>query len=155
VESTRQQPSDGDTPAVLVITAGCRIPRSSLSFRTSRSGGPGGQHVNKVETRVELLFDVAGSPHLSEYQRTRILDRLRTRIDAQGLLHVVSGASRSQWQNKERAVERFVQLMREGLKPRAVRKKTRPSASAREKRLHRKKERGETKRLRRPPKGEG
>ena len=146
---------DAGRPAsgALVITPECRIPRSELSFRTSRGGGPGGQHVNKVETRVELLFNIAKSQSLSRDQRARLLEKLGTRLDADGVLRVVCSASRSQWQNKERAVDRFVRLIREALKRRAVRKKTRPSSSSRERRIHAKKRRAETKQLRKPPEG--
>ena len=149
--SDASHPQPEDTAGRLFIAPGCRIALSSLSFRTSRSGGPGGQHVNKVETKVELLFDVAGSTELTGAQRDRIRERLASRIDDRGMLHIVSAASRSQWKNREKAVEKFVQLLRDALKPRVPRKKTRPSSSAREKRLRSKRHRSETKQMRKPP----
>lgn len=151
MEKTSRSPGDQTREGELVITSACSLRRAELSFRTSRSGGPGGQHVNKVETRVELLFDVQRSPSLSGDQRKRILEKLPGRIDAGGVLHVVASASRSQWENKERAIEIFVALLRDALKIRRVRKKTRPSASSRERRLLQKKRRQEAKRLRKRP----
>jgi len=136
---------------MLVITPACSLRRSELSFRTSRSGGPGGQHVNKVETRVELLFDVLRSASLSGDQRERILEKLSTRIDAGGVLHIVASRSRSQAENKERAIEALAALVRDALKIRPVRKKSRPSASSRERRLLQKKRRQQTKLMRRRP----
>ena len=136
---------------MLVVTPQCAVRRSEIAFRTSRSGGPGGQHVNKVETRVELLFDVRRSPSLSDDQRERIVEKLSTRIDARGVIHVVASASRSQSENKERALETFVALLRDALKVRPVRKRTRPSASARERRLLQKKRRQQAKLMRRRP----
>ena len=124
------------------------IPRSELHFRFARSGGPGGQNVNKVETRAELLFDVANSPSLSQSQRDRIVDRLRTDIDAEGVLHIVSQESRSQWQNRVEAVEKFVEKIRRALKPKKKRIATKLPKAVKEKRLEDKKRRGETKKMR-------
>jgi len=151
MEQTVRPTKDGSRAGMLVISPACSVRRSEITFRTSRSGGPGGQHVNKVETRVELLFDVRRSSSLSGVQRERILERLSARIDAGGVIHIVASASRSQWENKERAIEAFVTLVRDALKVRPVRKKTRPSASARERRLLQKKRRHQAKLLRRPP----
>ena len=151
MDSSHPRVGDPPTSETLVITPECLIPRSEIRFRTSRGGGPGGQHVNKVETRVELLFDVAGSRALTGEQRDRLLGKLGARIDGAGILRVVSSASRSQWQNKERAVENFVCLVREALKRRIRRKKTRPTSSSRERRLRRKKQHGQTKQLRKRP----
>jgi ribosome-associated protein len=78
------------------ITDTVSIPMSELSFRFARSSGPGGQHVNRSATQVELLFDVAGSPSLNETQRQRVLQKLRSRIDQEGILHLVSQETRSQ-----------------------------------------------------------
>lgn len=151
MKQTPQSSGDTASTGILQITPACSVRRSELSFRTSRSGGPGGQHVNKVETRVELLFDVRHSSSLSADQRERILEKLSRRIDADGVLRVVASASRSQWENKERAIEAFADLVREALKIRPMRKKTRPSGSSRERRLRQKKRRQQTKVMRRRP----
>jgi ribosome-associated protein len=133
----------------LVITPHVRIPRAELQFRTSRSSGPGGQHVNKVETRVELRFDLLASPSLDEVVRARLLDELRPWLDDAGILHVVSDAYRSQYRNREDATARFVALLQHALRPRTPRKPTRIPRGVREARLQDKRRRGETKRRRR------
>lgn len=125
-----------------------RIPRSELQFRTARSSGPGGQNVNKLETRVELEFDVRNSSGLTEEQKQVLLDRLRSRINARGVLRVVAQESRSQWSNRERATEKFIDLLQKTLRPRKKRVPTKPSSTARERRLKAKKHRSEKKRLR-------
>lgn len=126
------------------------IPESELTFRATRSGGPGGQHVNTTATRVELTWDAAASPSLTDAQRTRILKRLENRIDSRGMLRLVEGGSRSQHQNREAVRDRFVALLAAALKRRRPRKKTRPPRAAKEKRLEEKKRQGEKKRLRGP-----
>ncbi|MGA2624298.1 MAG: alternative ribosome rescue aminoacyl-tRNA hydrolase ArfB [Bacteroidota bacterium] len=131
------------------INSNVKIPISELQFRFARSGGHGGQNVNKVETRVELLFDVARSPSLSDSDRERILKHLKSKIDTAGILRVVAQESRSQWRNREDAVKRFVELLRHALMPRKKRIKTRISAGGKERRLRSKKRRSEVKRLRR------
>jgi len=134
---------------LLKISETLHIPLSELEFRSSRSGGPGGQNVNKLETRIELLFDVARSPSLTDEQRNVLMSNLRSKLDTDGVLRVVSQESRSQWQNKRLAVEKFVLLLRKALKPQRKRVATKPSRSAKEKRLKLKKIRGERKKLRR------
>jgi ribosome-associated protein len=124
------------------------IPLSEVSFRTSRSGGPGGQNVNKVETKVEILFDVMGSTSLTNVQRSMILERLKSRIDTDGILRVTSQRSRSQYQNREFAIERFVELIRGALKPKKARIHTKPSKAAKKNRLLAKRHLSEKKRLR-------
>ena len=133
---------------ILRISKGVRIPRSELRFRFSRSSGPGGQHVQKSSTRVELLFDVVNSPSLSEKERNRVLERLSGHVDSDGILHLTSQSERSQWRNREEVVERFQALMQQALRRRKRRKKTKPTASSREERLRDKKRRGKTKQLR-------
>lgn len=125
-----------------------RIPLHELRFRTSRSGGPGGQNVNKLETRVELLFDVRSSSVLTEEQKRLVAEKLARRIDDEGVLHVVAQQTRSQWENKRRAIERLHELLQKALRPQKRRMKTKPTAVSRERRLSEKKQRAEIKRLR-------
>jgi len=136
------------------ISEAVSIPLSELSFRFSRSSGPGGQHVNKSETRVELLFDVANSPSLTDAQRERVMRRLSSRIDGAGVLHVTSQATRSQKQNRDLAIERFTRLMQKALEPPKKRRRTRPTRAAKERRLRAKKRRSEIKKARRTPRPE-
>ena len=120
---------------VVIIEPGLAIPSAELRFRFSRSSGPGGQHVNRSETRVELLFDVAGSPSLTEPVRARLLARLGGHVDGQGTLHIVSAATRSQAANRADALERFRFLLASALRPRRHRVPTHPSTAARQRRL--------------------
>jgi len=123
------------------------IPLDELTFRFSRSSGPGGQNVNRRETRVELIFDVAGSRALDARQRERAMDRLGHRLDSEGRLHVVVSDERSQFQNRERAIERFQTVMAEALKPPPpARRKTKPSKGATQRRLDDKSRRSRIKR---------
>jgi ribosome-associated protein len=135
---------------VLRITNTLTIPLSEIRFRFARSSGPGGQHVNRSATRVELLFDVAGSPSLTEAQRERALKALASYIDSDGVLHLISQTFRSQFRNREEAVERFQTLMRRAMRVPKRRLPTRPSRAARERRLARKRRRSEIKRQRSP-----
>ena len=129
------------------ITDSLSIPTEELTFRFSRSGGPGGQNVNKRDTRVELVFDVAGSPSLDERERARAAERLGKRLDSSGRLHIVVSDERSQFQNRERAIERFQDVMAEALKPPPpARRKTKPSAGATRRRLDEKTRRSRIKR---------
>lgn len=139
---------------MIEITDTVTIPLSELSFRFSRSSGPGGQHVNKAETRVELLFDVANSPSLTDEQREQVMRRLSSRIDSAGVLHVTSQATRSQKQNRDLAIERFRHLIARALQPEKKRKATRPSQAAKERRLREKRRRSEIKKYRREPRPE-
>ncbi len=134
--------------ALLAVTDDLWVPRAELDFRASRSGGPGGQHVNTSSTKVELTWSVAGSPSLSEEQRARVLDKLANRIDGEGVLHLAASEHRSQHQNREAAVERFVELVRAALHVPRPRRKTRPTRASREVRLQSKKRRSEVKRQR-------
>ncbi len=112
------------------------------------SSGPGGQHVNKVATKATLLFSVTNSASLTSYQRTRILNKLSTRINKEGTLRVSSSKHRSQRANRESALDRFSVLIREALAPLKKRRKTKVSRTQKQKRLENKKKRGQTKRLR-------
>lgn len=135
-------------PPILRITPELAIPRAELEYRASRSGGPGGQHVNTSSTRVELLWNVAQSPALTEAQRARLLEKLRGRIDQEGTLRVIASTQRSQLQNKQEATERLRVLVAEALHVPKRRRKTRPPAAAREARLRAKKHRADVKRSR-------
>jgi ribosome-associated protein len=125
-----------------------------VSYRTSRSGGPGGQHVNKTETRVELLWDPLRSACLTEVQKIRVIKELASRITAQGLLVLACEDHRSQLRNREEVNERFLYLIRSALVEKKKRVRTRPTSSSREKRIRTKKIRGEIKRLRKGPSAE-
>jgi ribosome-associated protein len=122
------------------------IPQAELDFRFSRSSGPGGQHAQKTSSRVELLFDVANSPSLTEKQRAQVQERLARYVDSAGVLHLTAQSERSQWRNREEVVERFQALMRQALKRRRKRRVTRPTAASRERRLRDKGRRSEVKR---------
>jgi ribosome-associated protein len=126
------------------------VPRAELSYRASRSGGPGGQHVNTSSTRIELLWDVGASPSLSDGQRARIQERLANRINAEGVLLLAASDHRSQAQNKEAATARFAELVAGALVVPKKRKKTRMPRAAKEARLQAKKQRAQTKRMRGP-----
>lgn len=126
------------------------IPVSELDFRFSRSSGPGGQHAQKSSTRVELLFDVANSPSLTDDQRARIAKRLARYVDADGTLHLASQSERSQWRNRQEVIDRFSELLQGALQRRKKRKATRPTAASQERRIERKKHRGQKKKLRKP-----
>lgn len=141
------QPAPGSNE-VVIISPDLKIPASEIRFRFSRSSGPGGQHVNRSETRVELLFDVAGSPSLTEPARERLLGRLAGRIDGEGTLHIVSSATRSQTANRDDAVERFRSLLSSALRPRRRRVPTHPGTAARERRLAEKRVRSALKQVR-------
>jgi len=127
------------------VTRSVSIPRSEIELRFSRSSGPGGQHAQKTETRAEAVFDVERSVGLSDAQKHRVIAR------AGPVLRAVAQDERSQWRNRELAIERVVEALREALKVERRRKPTRPSAAARKRRLEQKRQRGETKRLRRRP----
>jgi ribosome-associated protein len=133
---------------MIEIAHNTSIDEDELVFKTSRSSGPGGQNVNKLNTRVTLLFDLADSASLSQEQKQRIASRLSTRIDRQGFLRVVSQKHRSQEANRRAAVEKFQQLLHDALKPVPVRRKTKVPAAAHERRLSEKKQRGLLKRER-------
>ncbi|HSE45424.1 MAG TPA: alternative ribosome rescue aminoacyl-tRNA hydrolase ArfB, partial [Gemmatimonadales bacterium] len=118
----------------------------------SRSGGPGGQHVNTSSTRIELWWDLAASPSLDDESRARVRSRLATRLVDDGrLLRLVSSGSRSQAQNRAEVIERFRSVLAAALKEVKPRKRTRPTKASKEQRLQGKRRRGETKRQRRPP----
>jgi ribosome-associated protein len=127
------------------------IAEHELRFAYSRSSGPGGQHVNRVETRVTLLFDVAASPSLTDEQKRRVRTRLATRVSKAGVLRVVSQRHRTREANRRAAIERFEELLAEALRRPRPRRKTRVSAAAKRRRIEAKRRRGEIKRSRGKP----
>ena len=124
------------------------VSEEELIFKFSRSGGPGGQNVNKVNTRVTVLFDVANSARLSDEEKKRILKRLVTRANKDGVIRVVSQRYRTQKANRAASVERLGELLRGALKKKAARKKTVVPYAARQRRLEEKKQRSMLKRQR-------
>jgi ribosome-associated protein len=130
------------------ITHSLKIPAAEFQFKTSRSGGPGGQNVNKLETRVELLFDMTNSPSIPDHIRQRLLTNLSAHLDSSGLLHIVVQDTRSQWKNKQLAVDRFTRLLKSAMVIRKKRIATNPPHTSREERLRIKKGRSQIKRLR-------
>lgn len=133
----------------VIIHTRLSIPLQEIRFRFSRSGGPGGQHVNKTETKVELLFDVRTSPSLNDKQREQIEKKLGSRISADGILSVVAQGSRSQSRNREIALARFRELLQKALQRTKKRILTKPGKISAEKRIQKKKRRGEIKKSRR------
>lgn len=134
----------------LQLSASLAIPRAELTYRASRAGGAGGQHVNTSSTRIELLWNVWTSAALDHDARARIMEKLATRIDSEGWIRVVSSARRSQSQNRDAAEARLTELLKQALVVQKRRKPTKPSRGAKEARLNEKKKRGDTKRQRRP-----
>jgi ribosome-associated protein len=135
--------------SALAVSSDLSIPRFELTFRATRAGGPGGQHVNKASTRVELLWNVEQSRSLSGEQLARLRARLGSRIDSQGYVRVVASEHRSQTRNREEAETRLAAMVRKALAVPKARKKTRPGRSAVEARLHSKRLTSERKRQRR------
>lgn len=133
------------------ITETVAIPPAELHFQFSRSSGPGGQHVNRTASQVELTFDVLGSPSLNEAQRTRVLSKLKSYIDTRGVLHLTSQTTRSQHRNRAEVVERFTLLLQRALHVPKRRIPTRPSAAAEARRLAEKQRTGVIKQQRRRP----
>jgi ribosome-associated protein len=127
------------------VTRSVSIPLSEIDFRYSRSSGPGGQHAQKSETRVEALFDVEGSAALTDRQKRRVVSK------AGPVLRAIAQDERSQARNRELAVVRIANALREALKVERRRKPTKPSKAAVERRLEQKRRRSATKRLRQPP----
>jgi ribosome-associated protein len=133
---------DGDS---IRVTRSVSIPRSEIDYRFSRSSGPGGQHAQKSDTRVEAIFDVEASSALTETQKRRVVAR------AGPVLRVVAQDERSQWRNRELATERLAETLREALRVPRRRRPTKPTQSSVERRLEQKRRRSDVKRLRRPP----
>jgi ribosome-associated protein len=127
------------------VTRSVLLPLAEIELRFSRSSGPGGQHANTAETRVEAILDVEASSALTKVQKRRVVAK------AGPTLRAVAQDERSQWRNRELAVERLVEQLRDALKVRRRRVATKPTKASRERRLESKKRHAQTKRLRRPP----
>jgi ribosome-associated protein len=140
--SSRIAAMDGES---IRVTRSVAIPRAEIELRFSRSSGPGGQHAQRTETRVEAVFDVDVSEALTPVQKARV------RAKAGPVLRAVAQDERSQWRNRELAIERLVAALREALRVQRRRVPTAPTAASRERRLERKRRRSQTKRRRRPP----
>jgi len=134
--------------ADLRVTRSLTIPAAELEWRFSRSGGPGGQHVNTSATRVELRWNVLASSAPSPGQRGLILERLAGRLDADGTLRIVAAHSRSQHDNRRAAAERLLALLVEALAPRKRRRATQPSGASKRRRLEAKRKQSEKKQRR-------
>ena len=134
-----------DASESIRVTRTVTVPVAEIELRTSRSSGPGGQHAQKSETRVEAVFDVEASGALSAAQKKRVVAK------AGPMLRAVAQDERSQLRNKELAVERLTEVLREALRVPRKRRPTKPTKASKERRLEEKKRRGETKRLRQPP----
>jgi ribosome-associated protein len=132
-------------PESIRVTRSVAVPLSEIQLRTSRSSGPGGQHAQKSETRVEAVFDVEASTALSDTQKRRVVAK------AGPVLRAIAQDERSQLRNRELAIERLVESLRKALHVERRRVPTRPTGASKEQRLEEKKRRGQVKRLRQPP----
>ena len=136
---------------VIRVTPEIAVPVAELEFRASRASGPGGQGVNTTDSRVELRFDLAGSPSLSAEEKERAARRLRGRLDQAGTLRLVAQAQRSQLANRRAAMERFAELLAAALATPRARRPTRPTRASTARRVESKRRRSATKRLRDRP----
>jgi ribosome-associated protein len=136
---------------LLAVNDSLSIPRNELDVRVSRASGAGGQHVNKTSSRVEIFWNIPGSRALNDDQRTRLLDKLSSRLTTEGSIRVVASDMRSQSRNRDLAEERLVELVRRALMIPRKRKPTRPTRAAKEARLETKKRHSNKKQQRRGP----
>ncbi len=130
---------------------GVSVPEAELDLRAAKAGGPGGQSVNTTDSKIELRWDVAGTSALSEAQRRRVMERLGSRMTSAGVLILTGSEHKSQHRNREAVLARFRTLVGEALEPPKQRRRTRPTRGSKERRLRAKKQRGEVKKLRKPP----
>jgi ribosome-associated protein len=136
---------------LLAVNDSLSIPRNELDVRVSRASGAGGQHVNKTSSRVEIFWNIPASRTLNDDQRTRLLDKLSSRLTTEGSIRVVASDMRSQSRNRDLAEERLVELVRRALMVPRKRKPTRPTRAAKEARLETKKRHSNKKQQRRGP----
>ena len=137
--------------ATIQLPYGVSVPEAELEVRAVRSGGPGGQSVNTTDSKVELRWDVATSTALSDAQRSRLLERLASRLTSDGVLILTGSEHKSQHRNRAAVLARFRSIVGEALAPPRQRRRTRPSRASKRRRLDQKRRRGEVKRLRQPP----
>jgi ribosome-associated protein len=137
--------SDGD----IVVGPELTIPEGELTYRATRAGGPGGQHVNTSSTRIELLWDLTNSRAVNDEIRARLLEKLAARLDSEGMVRVVASDRRSQAQNREAAAQRLAGIVRQALVVKRKRRATKPTRASREQRLSEKHRRSDRKRDRR------
>ncbi len=133
------------------LAHGVSVPESEIELRASRASGPGGQSVNTADSKVELRWSIQDSSALSPAQRERLLERLASRLTSDGVLILQGSEHRSQHRNREAVLARFESIVSEALAPPKQRRRTRPTRSAKERRLRDKARRAELKRQRRPP----
>ena len=143
--ASEQDPGPRD---VLIVSSSVRIPRTELEMRATRSGGPGGQHVNTSSTKIELRWQPAASVALSEVQRARLLAALASKLDTEGWLRLTASEHRSQLQNREAAEARLVALIKGALVVPKVRRATKPTYTSKVKRLESKSQRSDVKQQR-------
>jgi ribosome-associated protein len=133
----------------LVITSRVTLPAAELEYTASRASGPGGQHVNTADTRIQLRWNLEASTALSDVQKDRVRRALASRLTADGDLVLASDSHRSQRRNRDEVTQRLASLLREALRPPKPRKKTKPTRASRERRLQDKKRRAQIKKDRR------
>lgn len=137
----------------LIVAGRFIIPGRELSWRFAPTGGPGGQHANKVSSRAELSYDLAASTVFDDETKQRVITRLGGRLH-HGVVTVIVDESRSQWRNRQLARRRLAALLDEAMRPARIRRRTKPSKASQRRRLEWKRRHGATKRLRRPPEAE-